>query len=232
VGYEFDWGLPFRAPYINWLLQGLLYTLLLMIVSGVGSLVVGVALALCRRSRSHLLRVASLWFVEVFRGIPTLVWILFFCFVLPTLLGPGAEESLNRWPGLPLASALAGLLLSNSAHVGEIVRSGLLSIPRAQEAAALSLGLHPLRAWWTVLLPQTMRACLPALGPRMVHNLHNTSLALVVAVPELTWQTQQIETTTFRGFEAITIASLMFVGMSMAMTFGFRTLERRLTRWS
>ena len=114
MGYEFDWGLPFRAPYIHWLFKGLLYTLLLMAVSSVGSFLLGIALALCRRSKSHLLRVASLWFVEIFRGIPTLVWILFFCFVLPTLLGPAAESWLNRWPGLPLASALAGLLLSNA----------------------------------------------------------------------------------------------------------------------
>jgi His/Glu/Gln/Arg/opine family amino acid ABC transporter permease subunit len=232
MGYEFDWALPFRSPFLGWLLDGLWITLILTVVSSVGSLLVGVGLALGRRSPSHLVRLASLAFVEVFRGIPTLFWILFLCFVLPTLLGPSAELWLNRWSGLPMAAALAGLIASNGAHVGEIVRSGIQALPRTQETAALSLGLHPARVWSSVLLPQVLRLSLPALGPRMVHNLHNTSLALVVAVPELTWQTQQIETTTFRGFEAITIASIAFVALSLLMTLGFRRLEQRSARWT
>lgn len=231
MGYEFNWSLPFETPYRGWLASGLWTTLVLSVVSSVGSLGLGIGLALGRRSPSRLARLGALSFVEVFRGIPTLFWILFFCFVLPTLLGPYLERHLNAWSGLPMAAALGGLVLSNGAHVCEIVRSGFQALPRAQETAAASLGLHPLRIWWSVLLPQALRVSLPALGPRMVHNLHNTSLALVVAVPELTWQTQQIETTTFRGFEAITIASLAFVGLSLLMTLGFRALERHCARW-
>jgi glutamate/aspartate transport system permease protein len=231
VGYEYDWGLPFRAPYLGWLAYGLWLTAILTLSSTAGSLILGVALALARRSRSQLARAASLGFVEIFRGVPTLFWILFFCFVLPALLGPGASSALNRWPGLPMAAALAGLICSNAAHVGEIVRSGVQALPRTQETAAFSLGLHPARVWWSVILPQAMRVSLPALRPRMVHNFHNTSLALVVAVPELTWQTQRIETTTFRGFEALTIASLAFVALSPLVSLCFRMVERRTAGW-
>jgi len=232
MGYEFDWGLPFRRPYVDWLASGLYVTAVLTLVSTVGSLLLGVLAAVGRLSNIRILRAASLVFIEVFRGVPTLFWILFFCFVMPTLLGERIMLDLNAWSGLPLTAALAGLTLSNAAHVAEIVRAGIQALPRAQAIAGLSLGLRPSRVWLSILLPQALKLSLPALGPRMVHNFHNTSLALVVSVAELTWQTQQIETTTFRGFEAITIASLAFVALSLLMTSGFRLLERRSARWS
>ena len=68
---------------------------------------------------------------------------------------------------------------------------------------------------------------LPARGPRMVHDFHNTSPALVVSVREVAWQSQQIEATTFRGFEAVTIALLVFMSVSLLMTLAFRVLERQ-----
>jgi His/Glu/Gln/Arg/opine family amino acid ABC transporter permease subunit len=232
MGYEFDWTLPLRRPYIEWLAAGLAITALLTVVSTVASLLVGVVASVCRLSQIRLLRAASLIFVEVFRGIPTLFWILFFCFVMPTLMGHRTSLLLNAWPALPLAAALTALITSNGAHVAEIVRSGIQALPQTQRTAGLSLGLSRTRVWISIILPQALRVSLPALGPRMVHNFHNTSLALVVSVPELTWQSQQIETTTFRGFEAMTIVSLIYVVLSLLMTLAYRMLERHTMRWA
>lgn len=231
MGYEFDWGLPFRKPYSDWLLSGMCITAVLTIVSTVGSLLIGVFVTYFRASRSRLIRWSAVVYIEIFRNIPTLFWILFFYFVLPTLPNEALALKLNRWPGLPLTAACAGLILSNGAHVAEIIRAGIQSLPKNQEESGLSLGLHPLRVWWSIILPQAFNVSLPALGPRMVHNFHNTSLALVISVQEFTWQTQQIESITFRGFEAITIASLFFVLISLLMTFAWRKLEWHNTRW-
>ena len=232
MGYEFDWGLPFREPYFDWLIHGMYITAILTVVSTVGSLVLGVFAAIGRRSESRIIRFLFVFYVEMFRNIPTLFWILFFYFVLPTFAQGDFGVELNRWPGLPLAAACLALVLSNGAHVAEIFRSGIQSLPKTQKTAALSLGLHPLRVWWSIILPQALAVSLPALGPRMVHNFHNTSLAMVISVGELTWQTQQIESITFRGFEAITIASVIFVVISLIMTLGFRLLERLASRWN
>ena len=232
MGYEFDWGLPFRKPYIDWLISGLWLTALLTLVTTAGSFSLGIVAADFRLARYRLAKLISIVFVEVFRNIPTLFWLFFFFFVLPEVADSHLGVKLNRWPGLPLAAACFALILSNGAHVAEIIRSGVQSIPKNQQAAALSLGLSPLRVSWSITLPQALRVSLPALGPRMVHNFHNTSLALVISVRELTWQTQQIESYTFRGFEAVTVATLVFVSLSLLMTVGFRLLERWGSRWS
>jgi polar amino acid transport system permease protein len=230
MGYEFDWGLPFRKPYSDWLLDGMGVTMLLTLVSTLGSFLLGVCGACFRTSSFRSLRWTAIVYVEIFRNIPTMFWIFFFYFLLPTLLPETLGGQLNRWSGLPLTAACTGLLLSNGAHVAEIIRSGIQSLPKKQQASGLALGLHPLRVWWSIILPQALQVSLPALGPRMAHNFHNTSLALVISVQEFTWQTQQIESITFRGFEAVTIASLFFISITLLITTGFRLLERRGAR--
>ncbi len=231
MGYAFDWGLPFREPYRDWLLAGLLNTAVLTAVSTAGSLVLGAGVALGRVSERRTARAACGVYVELFRNVPTLSWILFFYFGLPQLLGSTLSATLNAWDGLALSAACAALTLTNGAFVAETVRSGIQALPATQKAAGLALGLHPLRVSLSVLLPQALRISLPALGSRLIHNLHNTALALVISLPELTWQTQRIESITFKGLEAVTLVSLAFVGMSAAMSLGFKLLERRGARW-
>lgn len=223
--YEFDWGLPFREPYAGWLISGALLTLLLTVVTSVLSMLLGITFAVGRLSRRRGVRWVATAYVEVFRNVPTIFWLLFFYFVVPTLPSEEISLALNRWDHLPLAASICALSLSNGAHLAEIVRSGLSSLPVTQRSAGLSLGLSSLQVWTSVLLPQALRVSLPAIGPRMVHNFHNTTLAMVASAQELTWQTQQIESITFRGFEAVTIATVFFVAGSFVLTLFFRLLE-------
>ncbi|MBR0965672.1 amino acid ABC transporter permease [Bradyrhizobium diazoefficiens] len=230
--YEFDWSLPFRSPFGGWLLYGLSVTLYLTLASTILSLLLGVLVAIGRFSASRLPRSLAAGYVELFRNVPTLFWIIFFYYVAPELVPADLSVSVNGWAGLPFAAALAGLALSNAAHVAELVRAGIQAIPARQKSAALALGVGPVALWIHVLLPQAIRFSLPALGPRMVHNCHNSALAMVIAVPEIVWQTRQIETTTFRGFEAVTIATLAFIVLTLAVGGLFRLLEYRMKAWA
>jgi His/Glu/Gln/Arg/opine family amino acid ABC transporter permease subunit len=225
--YELDWGLPFRQPYLGWLIEGLVYTGALTLVTGALSFGIGILLAGARVSHNSPARFAATTFVEIFRNIPTLFWILFFFFVVPTIPPDDIALAINQWDHLGLAAAIAGITFSHAAHVCEVLRSGLQSIPEAQRRAAMSLGLRPWQIFSLVLLPQALRVSYGALAPRMVHNFHNTALAMAATVPELTWQTQKIETVTFRGFEAITIATVLFIAGSLVITAFFKMLERR-----
>ncbi|MFT7300686.1 MAG: His/Glu/Gln/Arg/opine family amino acid ABC transporter permease subunit [Porticoccus sp.] len=229
MGYELDWGLPFRQPYIGWLIDGLLLTALLTVLSSVGSMVLGVLSAIGRLAKQRWIRAIATLYIELFRNIPTLFWIFFFFFVTPTLLRDQFGISFGAYSG-QLAAAVSALTLSNSAHIAEIVRSGIHSIPNTQQKAGLSLGLHPWRIWFTILIPQAFHISLPALGPRMIHNFHNTSLAMAISVQEVTWQTQQIESITFRGFEVVTVVTLIFIVISLLLSLGFRYLEVRNMR--
>jgi His/Glu/Gln/Arg/opine family amino acid ABC transporter permease subunit len=226
MGYELDWGLPFRQPYLGWLIDGLLLTALLTVLSSIGSMVLGILAAIGRLAKHRWIRAISTLYIELFRNIPTLFWMFFFFFVTPTLLRDQFGISLGSYPG-QLAAAVSALTLSNSAHIAEIVRSGIHSLPHTQQKAGLSLGLHPWRIWFTILIPQALHISLPALGPRMIHNFHNTSLAMAISVQEVTWQTQQIESITFRGFEAVTVVTLIFIVTSLLLTVGFRYIEGR-----
>lgn len=230
--YEFDWSLPFRPPFSGWLLYGLSITLYLTAASTILSLLLGSGLVIARLSTSRTVASLATGFVELFRNVPTLFWIIFFYYVAPELVSADIAAVLNRWAGLPFAAALLGLTLSNAAHVAEIVRGGVHAIPARQRSAALSLGLGSLAVWTHVLLPQAFRICLPALGPRMVHNCHNSALAMAISVPELVWQTRQIETVTFRGIEAVTIATLAFIALTLIVTGLFRMIEYQMKAWS
>jgi His/Glu/Gln/Arg/opine family amino acid ABC transporter permease subunit len=223
--YRLDWGLPLRDPYLGWLLKGLRYTGFLTIVTGSLSFGLGVIVAAARISPNRFARFTATAFVEVLRNVPTLYWIFFFYFVVPALPSDDIAFALNQWDYLPLTAAIVAITLSHAAHVGEVLRGGLQSLPEVQRRAAISLGLRPRQVFWSVLLPQAIRITYPALGPRMVHNFHNTALATVATVPELTWQAQRIETVTFRGFEALTVATALFIAGSLLINVLFKTLE-------
>jgi polar amino acid transport system permease protein len=103
-----------------------------------------------------------------------------------------------------------------------------MAIPYGQREAAITLGLSRVQQWTQVLLPQVFRAALPPLGTRMVHNFKNTSLCMAISAPELTWATQQIESLTFRGIEATTIATVFYIVLAGIMVSFILWLEKVL----
>ncbi len=227
--YEIDWSIPFRSPYDEWLLTGMVFTLALALITSVTSLTLGTFVAVLRMSKYKIFRIIGRIYVEIFRNIPGLFWLLFFYFVFPELLPFNWGEALNNYAHYAFVAAVLGLTFDNSPYVSDIIVSGIVSIPKGQKEIAVSTGLNTYQQWVHVILPQTFRVVLPPLGSRMMHNLKNTSLAMVIAVPELTWSTQQIESLTFRGVEATTIATVFYISISMCLIFLVSRLEKYLS---
>ena len=211
LAYEFDWSIPFRDEYLQMMITGVKLTLILLVTTTISSLLMGTVLAVMRVSKIKSLRILGTIYVEICRNIPGLFWLLFFYFVFPELLPFDWGEKLNAYMHYSMVAGILGLTVDNSSYVSDILRSGKLAIPSGQREAAISLGLGRIQQWLYVLLPQMYRVTLPPLGTRMIHNFKNTSLCMAITVSELTWATQQIESLTFRGIEATTIATVFYV---------------------
>ena len=199
------------------MITGVKITLLIATVTAIASLLFGTLLAVMRKSRITALRVIGRVYVETFRNIPGVFWLLFFYFVFPELLPFDWGHKLNAYIYYPIVASIIGLTFDNSSYVSDIIRGGLLAVPSGQREAAISTGLSRVQQYQHVLLPQTFRKILPPLGTRMIHNFKNTSLCMAITTQELTWATQQVESITFRGLEVTTLATAFYITISLIM---------------
>jgi polar amino acid transport system permease protein len=210
------------------MVTGVKVSLILLVSTTITSLLLGTVLAILRVSSLKSLRILGTVYVEICRNIPGLFWLLFFYFVFPELLPSDLGMKLNGYVHYPIVAGILGLTVDNSSYVSDILSSGWRAIPHGQRDAAITLGFGRIQQWLYVLLPQMYRAALPPLGTRMIHNFKNTSLCMAISAPEITWATQQIESLTFRGIEATTIATLFYILLAGVMVLFILWLEKIL----
>lgn len=224
--------------------QGFLLTLGLTAVTSVLSLAGGVLVGTMRLSGQRTWRVAAGTFVDIHRNVPALVLIIFWAFAVPNLVPQpmrriiffdnAAMDWLSELTGLSLpyylmAAGLA-LTLNTSAYIAELFRAGVGTIQQQQLDAARTLGASQGAIFWRLVLPEGVRAAFPAISTRLIHNMKNTALASLVAVPEFFQATQSAITETFRAAEFLTLATLIYLALSFAYAALLRTVERRLGR--
>lgn len=208
--YDFDWSIVARPQFVDLMVDGLGRTLALAAASGLLSFVLGALIAAARLWPSAWLRAPANAAVELVRNVPALFWILFFYFVLPELLPASIGRRLHEWPAYAFVAGVLGLAVDNGVYLSDILRNGMVKVPQGQRDAAASCGLSVWQEWLWVLCPQSLRTMMPAIANRMVHNFKNTSLCVAIALPELTWATQQIESITFKGLEVTAISTLTY----------------------
>lgn len=192
------------------------------------SLLLGTAISILRVSRIRVLQMTGNAYVRIFQSIPVLFWLLFFYYVFPELLPTALGNTLNSYAYYPILVSIVSLTLDNASYISDILRSGRLLIPQTQRDVAIASGLNRIQQYIYVLLPQTFRVTLPPLGTRTVHNFKNTTLCMAVTAHELTWATQQIESLSFRGVEAIIASTVFYFGLSIIMASSVIILERHL----
>ncbi|MGH3729176.1 MAG: amino acid ABC transporter permease [Micromonosporaceae bacterium] len=176
-----DRWLPFlSADIARYLLVGLAGTLQAAAVVGVLGFPLGVLLALARTSHLRWVRGPATGFIEVFRTVPVLLLIYVMLFALPAY---GVNPDVLWKLAIPLT-------IANSAAIAEIVRAGILSLPKGQVEAGLSLGLRRYQVTRAVVLPQALRTVLPSLVSQLVSLFKDTSLGYVVAFTEMLYRAQ------------------------------------------
>lgn len=208
---------------LRFLAAGVSTTLFLTVASFAVALVAGLVAALLRLSRSVLLRTVAVLYVEVVRGVPLLVLLLYIAFVVTPWL---ADVTGVRWWRDNVVRAVMGLGIGYGAYLAEVYRAGIEAIPRGQVEAALSLGLSRAQTLRHVVLPQALRIVLPPLGNDFVALLKDSSLASVISVTELTYSGNLNVARTFRSFETYNAVALLYLCMTLAGSAGVRLLER------
>jgi polar amino acid transport system permease protein len=215
-----DWLAP---KYLLWLWQGFEVTLALSLSAGVAATAGGLVLALLADARARFARRAVDAYVVAFRNTPLLVQLLFWYFGAATLLPDAATQWLNaahvvhigplalRWPSFEFVAGWVGLTCYTAAFVAEEFRAGIAGVAANQRLAAFALGLTPRDAFRYVVLPQAVRISLPPLFGQSMNLVKNSSLTMAIGLAELSYASRQVETETFKTFEAFGVATVLYV---------------------
>ncbi len=212
-----NWGLVW--DHRDELLHGLLTAMEVAAVALVISVGVGLALALGRLGKPPLSWLATIY-VNVFRGMPALVSVIWVYFGWSLVLGINFTV---------FQAGVIALVLLYSAFISEIYRAALLAIPRGQREAGLALGMHPTRVFGRIVLPQATKIAIPNIGSMFIGMIKDTSTFTVIGLLEVVRVTQNINSTTFQPFVLYTAAALLYVIAAFAVDFLFRAIERSLS---
>jgi len=217
--------------YIDWLLSGLGWTVLLWLGAAAIASVFGIVIGCGRASTSMTYRLVSRTYVQIFRNIPLLLQAFLWYFVFPELLPTAAGTAIKQMPP-PWASfvpALFAVGLYTGARVAEQVRAGVGSLPQGQREAAHALGLSSFNTYGCVLVPQALRTMAPSLTSEALALLKNTSVAMTIGLLELTAQAQQMNEFTFRTFESFSVVTFAYFALSIFIYGVAELITRRLS---
>lgn len=216
-----DYYFHFGAVWANFdkLLFGLALGLALAVVAILAGTAIGMVCAFASMSRSRLIRSAVGVYVSIIRNTPILVIVLLVFFALPQL-----GIRLDKYQ-----SFAASLAVYAGAYLTEVFRAGLNGVPLGVIDAGRAIGLTSLQVAAYVTFPIMMRNSLPAMGTTFISLFKDTSIATVIAVPELTFQARKINVETFRVVEAWLVASALYVATCLIIAAGLRRIERHFS---
>ena len=215
--YHFDWSIVTSGKYFEWLVSGLKVTMEISAVGIVFAFIIGLMVAVMKMSSIRPIRWIASVYLEFFRNTPLLIQIFFWYFGSYKILPTPVNDWLNN-TNFEFAAAVIALTIYTSAFIAEDIRSGILSIPKEQMEAARSAGFSFLRSMQYIILPQAVRVTVPPLVNQFLNLAKNSSLAMTIGVMELTYQARQVESYTFKGFEAFTAATVVYLALSVTIT--------------
>lgn len=244
-------ALIFTSPNYNetfrYLTTGIYTTLRITLFSFVIATILGLLAGLARVSKNVFLYNISTLYVEIVRGVPLVVLLLYIAFALfPVLVE--VVTGIGKW-GLSLlpasnffqsmanfsirvipmeGRAIIALAFGYGAYEAEVFRAGIQSIGKGQMEAAKSLGMNYFQAMRFIILPQAIRRVLPPLGNDFIACLKDSSLATVLAVPELTQLGRLRRASTFRVLEVFNMVAFLYLSMTLLLSSGVRWLEQKM----
>ena len=203
----------------QFLIDGAVVALQITVVSMVIGLLLGLVLALMRLSNFWPLSALAWFYIWFVRGTPQLLQLVFIYDALP-LVGLRFDT---------FTTAVIGFALNEAAFSGEIIRGGIISVDRSQRIAAASLGMGPVATLHRIIMPQALRAILPAITNDTISMLKLTSIASVIFVNELTFRAQQIVGQNFKFFTVFAAAAVIYLVMTSAISIVQAVLERHFS---
>jgi polar amino acid transport system permease protein len=227
------------------LAAGITVTIYVTAVAYAGAVVLGLLVGLARVSHDRVLYEVATFYVEIVRGVPMLVLLLYIAFVV----APAVVFAVN-WVGALLAGwgvpaatwlaefrvrdfdftarAIIALVIGYSAFISEIFRAGIQSIGRGQIEAAYSLGMSRWQTMRLIILPQATRVVLPPLGNELIAMLKDSSLVSVLGVADITQLGKLYAASTFMYFQTYNVVAFLYLAMTLVLSLFVRWIERRL----
>lgn len=219
------------------ILSGLLTTIKLTFLAMAIGLALGIVLALMRLSKNPLLKGISWMWVWFFRGVPPLVQMVFW-FNLATLIpfitiGLPFGQTSHTWDVNTLISsfsaAILGLALTESAYAAEMIRAGIMAVPKGQTEAGQSLGLTRAQMTRRIVLPQALRIVIPPIGNDLISMLKFTSLVSVLATPDLLYSAQMIYSRNYQTIPLLLVATAWYLVLTTFFTVIQQLVEGHIT---
>ena len=227
MGYQWKWDKVPRYLYRvidgefipGPLTKGLLVTLDITWIAAVLALVIGLAVALLRLSRSVVGPSLAWCYVELIRNTPILVQMLIMYFIVAAILGIP-----RQWAGILC------LAMYEAAFVAEIIRAGIVAVRKGQREAGQSLGFSSFNLYRDIILPQAIPLMLPPLGGVLVNLVKHSAIVSVIAVFDLTTEARTVISDTFMAFEIWLTTAAMYLVLTVTLSIGVAWLERRYQR--
>ncbi|HLL89007.1 MAG TPA: amino acid ABC transporter permease [Tepidisphaeraceae bacterium] len=207
------------------LIRGAGIAIVVVVCAELVGTVVGLGVALLRLSGRRALSVPALVYVDLIRGTPMLVQILFVYFGLPALVSGVTGQPFNV---NPFVAGVLALGANSGAYVSEIYRTAIGSIDRGQAEAAKALGLSRSETFRYVVFPQAFRWAVPPLGNEFITLLKDTSLLSVIAVMEVVKEGQLYAARTYQVFPTYLAIALVYLAMTVTISSVLRVVERKL----
>lgn len=218
-GYNWHWSVVWG--FMPLLLRGMEISLLITGLSASVGVALGIPVAAARLANWRLVRIPITAYIEVWRGTPVLIQLVWFYYALPVILG-------INFPAI--TAACTALALNMSAFSGEAFRAGIQSIPREQVESAEVLGLTSLQRLRFVVVPQAFRNVLPVLISLVIGLFKDTSLVSTLGVADLLYNGQTASTLTYRPMEILTTVAVLYFALAFPFTLIMRRVELRLRK--
>lgn len=216
LGIAIKWGYVWDNRGV--LLHGLAVAVEVALVSLALSVLVGLLLALARMSKPPLTWLSALY-INIFRGVPVIVSVVWVYFGLQQALGINFTV---------FEAGVIALTLLYSAFISEIYRSALEAVPRGQHEAGLALGMRRVRVFMSVVLPQATKIAIPNIGSMLIGMVKDTSVLFIIGLTELFATVQNLGATSYEYFTLYTAAGVMYVVVAFLVDFIFRTVEKTM----
>ncbi|MDD5076203.1 MAG: amino acid ABC transporter permease, partial [Sphaerochaetaceae bacterium] len=209
---------PFRSIFLV-TIKGVPMTFQVTIFAILGSIIIGLFCGLGSVSKHHAITMISGVYVEFIRGIPLLVQLIFIYYAMGRIF---------RIEGV--VAAVAALAICFGAYMGEIVRAGIQAIPKGQMEAAIALGMSRSQAFRYVILPQTIKVILPAIGNEFISMLKDSSLVSTIALSDILRRGREYISRTFLSLETMLVVALIYLIITLVFSRLVGMLEERLHR--
>lgn len=220
--------LEFISIYYRYFLNGVGITVALAFFTVIFAVIFGTFVALMRLSSNKFLKSISSAFIEIVRGTPLLVQVYILYYGLPTI---GFELPQVDAFGISLtdfASVILALTINSTAYVAEIIRGGIQAVDKGQMEAARSLGLNYKMSMRYIIIPQSIKAILPALGNEFITVIKESAIVSVVGIQELMFKARSASGTTYKIFTPYIMAAVMYFVLTFGLSKLLGVAERRM----